>query len=237
MPTRRSGSASPSGNSAARERRPAIFNTTQDGVASPQLRFVSLLHPTVRRGGGGRRDHDIYAHGATTMLAFGLLLNIAGIGVFCWLIITLAVYALPFFVAINAGIWAFHSGAGLLGTPLVAVAAGGITLAIARIAFAVTNLRSCAPSLRPCSLCRPHLLAIMSVLRWPKSGCLRLRGRNLRLPRCGLHRWHSMDASDHLHAARRTRTGQGGQRRSSPSFHSRHTRGMISSPSSSNRFA
>jgi hypothetical protein len=73
------------------------------------------------------------------MLAFGLLLNIAGIGVFCWLIFTLAVYALPFLVAINAGIWAFHSGAGLLGTPLVAVAAGGITLAIARIAFAMTQ--------------------------------------------------------------------------------------------------
>jgi hypothetical protein len=29
------------------------------------------------------------------MLALGLLLNIAGIGVFCWLIFTLAVYALP----------------------------------------------------------------------------------------------------------------------------------------------
>ena len=73
------------------------------------------------------------------MLALGLLLNIAGIGVFCWLIFTLAIYALPFFVAINAGIWAFHSGAGLLGTPLVAVAAGGMTLAIARIAFAMTR--------------------------------------------------------------------------------------------------
>ena len=33
------------------------------------------------------------------MLALGLLLNIAGIGLFCWLIFTLAVYALPFFVA------------------------------------------------------------------------------------------------------------------------------------------
>ena len=32
------------------------------------------------------------------MLALGLLLNIAGIGLFCWLIFTLAVYALPFFV-------------------------------------------------------------------------------------------------------------------------------------------
>lgn len=73
------------------------------------------------------------------MLVLGLLLNIAGIGVFCWLIFTLAVYALPFFVAINASIWAYRSGAGLLGTPLVAVAAGGITLAIAQIAFAMTR--------------------------------------------------------------------------------------------------
>src|SRR6266478_3851252 len=39
-----------------------------------------------------------FAYGATTMLALGLLLNFAGIGLFCWLIFTLAVYALPFFV-------------------------------------------------------------------------------------------------------------------------------------------
>ena len=32
------------------------------------------------------------------MLALGLLLNFAGIGLFCWLIFTLAAYALPFFV-------------------------------------------------------------------------------------------------------------------------------------------
>jgi hypothetical protein len=73
------------------------------------------------------------------MLALGLLLNTVGIGLFCWLIFTLAVYALPFFVAINAGMWAYHSGAGVLGTPLVAVAAGGMTLAIAQIAFAITR--------------------------------------------------------------------------------------------------
>ena len=30
------------------------------------------------------------------MLALGLLLNTVGIGLFCWLIFTLAVYALPF---------------------------------------------------------------------------------------------------------------------------------------------
>jgi hypothetical protein len=78
-------------------------------------------------------------HGATTMLVLGLLLNTVGVGLFCWLIFTLAVYALPFFVAINAGIWAYHNGAGVLGTPLVAVAAGGMTLAIAQIAFAMTQ--------------------------------------------------------------------------------------------------
>ena len=72
------------------------------------------------------------------MLALGLLLNTVGIGLFCWLIFTLAVHTLPFFVAINAGILAFHSGAGVLGTPLVAVAAGGMSLAIAQIAFAMT---------------------------------------------------------------------------------------------------
>ena len=78
-------------------------------------------------------------HGAATMLALGLLLNTVGLGLFCWLVFTLAVYALPFFVAINAGIWAYHSGAGVLGTPLVAIAAGGTTLAAAQIAFAMTR--------------------------------------------------------------------------------------------------
>ena len=111
------------------------------------------------------------------MLALGLLLNTVGIGVFCWLIFTLAVYALPFFVAINAGIWAFHSGAGVLGTPLVAIAAGGMTLAIAQIAFAMTRsliLRAVIAAAVRC--CRPQLLAIMSSLRWRKSECRRLLG-------------------------------------------------------------
>jgi hypothetical protein len=78
-------------------------------------------------------------NGVTTMLALGLLLNIAGLGVICWLVFTLAVYVVPFFVALNAGFWAYHSGAGVLGTPLVAIAAAGITLAIAQIAFAMTQ--------------------------------------------------------------------------------------------------
>jgi hypothetical protein len=71
------------------------------------------------------------------MLALGLPLNFAGIGLFCWLIFTLAVHALPFFVALNVFMMALHSGAGVLGAPLVAIAAGGMMLAIGQTAFAM----------------------------------------------------------------------------------------------------
>jgi hypothetical protein len=91
----------------------------------------------LRRGGGGRRNHIPFAYGATTMLALGLLLNFAGIGLFCWLIFTLAVHALPFFVALNVFVMALHSGAGVLSAPLVAIAAGGMMLAIGQTAFAM----------------------------------------------------------------------------------------------------
>ena len=55
------------------------------------------------------------------MLVIGLILSMFGIGLFCWLIFTLAVYALPFFIGLTAGMAAFHSGAGVLGALLVGV--------------------------------------------------------------------------------------------------------------------
>ena len=73
------------------------------------------------------------------MLALGFLLNIAGIGVFCWLIFTLAAYALPFFAGLTVFMMALHSGAGILGAPIVGLAAGGMTLAIGQTAFAMTR--------------------------------------------------------------------------------------------------
>jgi len=73
------------------------------------------------------------------MLALGLLLNFAGIGLFCWLIFTLAVYALPFFVGLYVFMLALHGGAGILGAPLAGIAAGGMTLAIGQMAFAMTR--------------------------------------------------------------------------------------------------
>lgn len=74
-----------------------------------------------------------------TMLVIGLILNLFGIGLFCWLIFTLAIYALPFFVGLSAGMAAFHSGAGVIGALLVGIVAGALTLGIGQIAFAVVR--------------------------------------------------------------------------------------------------
>lgn len=73
------------------------------------------------------------------MLALGLVLNTVGIGLFCWLIFALAVYALPFFVAVSLGMMAFQSGAGIVGALLVGMASGALTLAIGQVAVAVSR--------------------------------------------------------------------------------------------------
>jgi hypothetical protein len=49
---------------------------------------------------------------------------------------TLAVYALPFFTAITAGVAAYHSGSGEIGEVLVGLIAGALTLAAGQIAVA-----------------------------------------------------------------------------------------------------
>ena len=59
-----------------------------------------------------------FVAGGSTMLVIGVILSMFGIGLFCWLIFALAVYALPFFIGLTAGMAAFHSGAGVLGALL-----------------------------------------------------------------------------------------------------------------------
>jgi len=73
------------------------------------------------------------------MLVIGLILSVAGIGFFCWLLFTLAVYALPFFLGVTAAFAAYHSGAGVLGAIVVGVLAGGAALAIGQVAFATVR--------------------------------------------------------------------------------------------------
>lgn len=69
------------------------------------------------------------------MIFLGILRCIAGIGFLCWLLFTLAVYALPFFVGVTAGMWTFGTGAGPLGAFVVGIAAAGATLAVGQITF------------------------------------------------------------------------------------------------------
>src|SRR5258708_16962996 len=71
------------------------------------------------------------------MIAFGIALNLVGLGVFCWLLFTLAIYALPFFVGVAAGLCAYHTGAGPLGAITLALLAGGATPAAAPIRFPI----------------------------------------------------------------------------------------------------
>jgi hypothetical protein len=75
----------------------------------------------------------------STMLALGIIFSIFGVGALLCLLFTLAVYALPFFVAITAGMAACHSGAGVIGAILVAAFVGGATLAIGQIVFAMVR--------------------------------------------------------------------------------------------------
>jgi len=53
--------------------------------------------------------------GTITMLIIGILLNIAGLGLFCWALFALAVYAVPFFVGTTAGFYLFQAGTGPFG--------------------------------------------------------------------------------------------------------------------------
>lgn len=82
---------------------------------------------------------DDFVVETTTMIVIGLILGIFGIGFFCWLLFTLAVYALPFFASVTAGLAAFHSGAGVIGAIVVGIVAGVATLGAGQVAFAVTR--------------------------------------------------------------------------------------------------
>ena len=62
------------------------------------------------------------------MIFLGTILSIAAIGFFCWLLFTLAVFALPLFAGVTAGGWAYQTGAGWLGAILIGTVAAGLAL-------------------------------------------------------------------------------------------------------------
>lgn len=72
-------------------------------------------------------------------MLIGLVLGFLGLGFLCWLLFTLAVYALPFFAGMTAGLAAFQSGAGITGAFIVGILTGGATLAFGQIAFGTSR--------------------------------------------------------------------------------------------------
>lgn len=64
------------------------------------------------------------------MIVLGIIVAIAAIGTMCWLLFNLAVFALPFFIGLNAGIWAYGTGADWLGGILIGLIAAGLTVAV-----------------------------------------------------------------------------------------------------------
>lgn len=63
-------------------------------------------------------------------MIIAILGSIAAIGAICWLLFTLATYALPALGGVVAGMWAFQTGAGLPGSVLVGLFAAGLVFGI-----------------------------------------------------------------------------------------------------------
>ena len=73
------------------------------------------------------------------MIFLGIIFSIAAIGFFCWLLFTLAVFALPFFAGITAATWAYHTGAGWLGAFIVGIVGAGLTLGLGQVLLATVR--------------------------------------------------------------------------------------------------
>ena len=107
------------------------------------------------------------------MLALELILSFFGISLFCWMIFTLTVYALPFFVGLTAGMAALHNGAGIFGALLVGIVVGAFNIARVRELLAVSTptrkpveTEEPPAQLPPCPCCGGRMRIIETFERW-----------------------------------------------------------------------
>jgi hypothetical protein len=77
---------------------------------------------------------------ATAMIILGIILSVFAIAFFCWLLFTLAVYALPCFVGMSLAFAAYHHGYGVLASGLIALIAGAGILAAGQLLFATVRV-------------------------------------------------------------------------------------------------
>lgn len=73
------------------------------------------------------------------MIVIGILLSIAGLGALCWLLFNLAVFALPFFAGVSAGLVSLQAGAGPIGAILIGTATGVTTLVLGQTVFSFAS--------------------------------------------------------------------------------------------------
>jgi hypothetical protein len=62
------------------------------------------------------------------MVILAILTCLAAVGLLCWLLFKLAVFALPIFVGVTTGAWAHGVGAGISGAVLIGVVAAAMTV-------------------------------------------------------------------------------------------------------------
>lgn len=70
------------------------------------------------------------------MIFIGILAGIAAIGMLCWLLFTLAVFALPAFAGVTVGVWAYQTGAGWAGAIIIGLVTAALTLSIGQVLLA-----------------------------------------------------------------------------------------------------
>ncbi len=73
------------------------------------------------------------------MIIVEVLLNIVGLGMFCWALYALATHALLVFVGMTVGIYSFQAGAGLFGATIFGFVTAGFTLVVGQYAFSVAR--------------------------------------------------------------------------------------------------
>lgn len=73
------------------------------------------------------------------MLFLSILASIAAIGFLCWLLFTLAVFALPLFAGVSIGTWAYGTGAGWPGAILIGLVGAALTLGIGQFLLIVVR--------------------------------------------------------------------------------------------------
>ena len=66
-------------------------------------------------------------------MIIAILGSITAIAVLCWLLFTLAIYALPALGGVAAGMWAYQTGAGLPSSIVVGLVGAGLVFGLAQV--------------------------------------------------------------------------------------------------------